>query len=169
MYRYGHYGAALLAYAPIAFAVAALGFETLVFVGALATLALTTVPDYDQRIPTVTHRGPTHTVWFAAVVGSVGLLVGVVVGARWSVPAAVGLGSFGFVVAASSIFAHIAADALTPAGVRPFAPWNGRRYTYDIVTAANPIANYALLSLGLLAVLSAFGAGTALADAATGV
>ena len=84
-------------------------------------------------------------------------------------PAETGLGSFGFVVAAGTILSHIGADALTPAGVGPFTPWHGRRYTYDVVTAANPIANYVLLGLGLLAVLLAFGAGTALAEAATGV
>jgi inner membrane protein len=27
------------------------------------------VPDYDQRVPGIAHRGPTHTVWFAALVG----------------------------------------------------------------------------------------------------
>jgi inner membrane protein len=26
------------------------------------------VPDYDQRVPGIAHRGPTHTVWFAALV-----------------------------------------------------------------------------------------------------
>ena len=99
MYREGHVGAALLAYAPVGFVVAAAGFRFLSLIGGIGVAALAMLPDYDQKVPGVDHRGPTHTVWFAVVVGVV------------------------------TIGSHIAADALTPAGVRPFAPVRTRRYT----------------------------------------
>lgn len=165
MYRYGHYGAALLVYAPTAFVTAALGFQRLALIGGVAVVLLAMVPDYDQRIPNVPHRGPTHTGWFAVAVGIAGLLIGAIVGAQQGIFAIIGLSAFGFVVAAGTICSHIAADALTPAGVRPFTPWNTHRYTYDLVKAANPIANYLLLGLGAAVALLALGAGIALSNA----
>ena len=71
MHREGHIGAALVAYAPVGAVALALGFETLALVGAVAAGGLSMLPDYDQRVPGLDHRGPTHTVWFALVVGVV--------------------------------------------------------------------------------------------------
>jgi len=36
----------------------------------------------------------------------------------------------------------------TPAGVRPLALVDRRQYTYDLTTAANPVANYVFLGVG---------------------
>jgi inner membrane protein len=55
------------------------------------------------------------------------------------------------------IGSHIAADALTPMGVEPYR--DGRHYSYDVAKAANPLANYALLAVGVLAVGVAYVAG----------
>ena len=55
----------------------------------------------------------------------------------------------GFVVGAGTIMSHIAADALTPAGVRPLTPVDDTHYSLDLVKAKNPLANYALLGLGI--------------------
>lgn len=165
MYRTGHYGAALLAYAPVAFVVATVGLRSLALVGGVGIVLLATLPDYDQRVPFVTHRGPTHTVWFALAVGVVLTAAGGIAGARSGPIDAAGLGVFGFAVGSLAVGSHIAADALTPAGVRPFAPFRSRRYTYDVTTAANPIANYALLAIGGVATSVALAAGTAVASA----
>lgn len=55
------------------------------------------------------------------------------------------------------------ADALTPAGVRPFAPYRDGFYSYDLARASNPIANYALLAVGVLAAGGALAVGNAIA------
>lgn len=163
MYREGHVGAALLAYAPVGFVVAAAGFRFLSLIGGVGVAGLAMLPDYDQKVPGVDHRGPTHTVWFAVAVGVVGAIGGGAVGASAGPVAAVGLAAFGFVVGVVTIGSHIAADALTPAGVRPFAPVRTRRYTYDVTKAANPIANYALLGIGVVVAMVGVGAGVRVA------
>jgi inner membrane protein len=163
MYRTGHYGAALLAYAPIVAVLLATGFRTLALLGAPVAVALATLPDYDLRVPFLDHRGLTHTVWFAIAVGVTGGLVAGLAGNSQGPVAAIGLGIFGFVVGTVSIGSHVAADALTPAGVRPFAPLRSRHYSYSVTTAKNPIANYALLGLGLIAIAGAFVLGNRIA------
>lgn len=106
------------------------------------------IPDLDQRVPGVRHRGPTHTAWFALAVGVGTGLAGGLIGSRTGLLATVALAVFGFLVGAGTITSHILADALTPAGVRPFAPRMNRRYSYDVSRASNPLTNYALLALG---------------------
>lgn len=61
MYQYGHYGAALLGYAPLGFLLAVTGFEDLAILGAVGAAALAMVPDVNLRVPLVTHRGVTKT------------------------------------------------------------------------------------------------------------
>lgn len=164
MYRTGHFGAALLAYAPVAFVVVAWGFRTLALLGGLVAIGLATIPDYDQRVPFVDHRGPTHTIWFALLVAAVLGIAGGVAGNARGTAAALGLGAFGFLVGFVAIGSHVAADALTPAGVRPFAPLRSTHYTYAVAKAKNPIANYALLALGAVAAVGAFVLGTRVAE-----
>lgn len=156
MYRIGHYGGALLAYAPVAFLLVASGFRLLAVAGGLLTVGLSTFPDVDFRIPFVRHRGLTHTIWFALVVG-IGLGgAGYLLGDTLGVVPQVTLAGFGFVVGFVAIVSHIAADALTPAGVRPLAPLHSRRYTYSVTKAKNDVANYTLLALGGLVAAGAF-------------
>lgn len=106
------------------------------------------LPDIDMRIPLLKHRGPTHTVWFALLVGVVLAILGGQGGADAGVVAALGGASFGLLLGTATVVSHIAADALTPAGVRPFWPVRGDEYRYAVAKASNPIANYALLGLG---------------------
>lgn len=164
MHRYGHYGAALLAYAPVGLLVLALGFETAAVGGAMATVGLSMLPDIDLKLPFIKHRGPTHTVTFALLVGAIVGLVFAAMGAAHpdiGTLLAVALGPFGFVVGALAVGSHIAADALTPMGVEPFG--DGRHYSYGLCTADNEKWNYALLGFGGLAVAIAYGLGTGIA------
>lgn len=163
VYRTGHYGAALLAYAPVGFVVVAWGLQTLALVGGLLAVGLATLPDFDQRVPFVEHRGPTHTVWFVFLVAILLGAIGGLAGRSEGLAATLGLGTFGFVVGAVAIGSHVAADALTPAGVRPFAPVNSRKYTYSVTKAKNPVANYLLLAMGAAAAAGAFVLGTRVA------
>lgn len=159
MHREGHYGVALLAYAPIAFVMLALEFATLAVLGGVVVVGGAMLPDLDQRVPGVKHRGPTHTVWFALAVGAIVATAGVVIGWSRGLLSALGMGAFGLIIGSLTVGAHILADVLTPTGVQPFAPVRKERYTLDVVTAANPVANYALLVLGIAAAGIAFAAG----------
>ena len=40
----------------------ALGFDTLAPLGTAGAVGLAMLPDYDQWVPGVSHRGPTHTI-----------------------------------------------------------------------------------------------------------
>ncbi|EMA19000.1 putative membrane-bound metal-dependent hydrolase [Haloarcula argentinensis DSM 12282] len=145
MYQNGHYGVALLAVAPVGAILIAAGLFELAVAAGVAAVALAMVPDLDQRVPGITHRGPTHTVWFALVVGAITAPGAVALTIAGPVVSAV----TGFVVGAGTILSHIAADALTPAGVRPWRPADDTHYSLDVVAAKNPLANYALLGLGI--------------------
>lgn len=150
MHRLGHYGAALIAYAPVGGVTLAAGFRELAFIGAVGVIPLAMVPDWDQRAPGIAHRGVTHTVHFAALVGGILALAGFLIGTSAGIASAVFLSVFGFAVGFGTMLSHIAADALTPMGVEPFR--NGKRYSLDLVKAANPVANFLLFGLGILTV-----------------
>jgi inner membrane protein len=144
VYWTGHYGVALLAYAPLGFGILLAGHPGPAVAGGAGVLFLTTLPDYDQRVPLIEHRGVTHTVAFAVVVGAALALAATATDLRPELVA------FAFVVGALAIGAHLLADWLTPAGIRPFWPLSGRSYSLSATTAANPLANYLLLAAGVL-------------------
>lgn len=155
MYRIGHYGAALTTYAPLGMFVALAGYETVAIVGCVVSIWLSTLPDYDHYVPLIEHRGPTHTVPFALLVGAA--LAGataVLVGAS-SPFLDVGFVGFAFAVGSLAIVSHLLADALTPAGIRPFWPLSRRRYSLAVTRASNTVANYLLFALGVLAIVVA--------------
>jgi len=166
MHRKGHVGASLLAYSPVAALVTAAGFREFAVGGAVAAAALAMVPDLDLRVPFVEHRGVTHTVWFVAAMGVLAAVLGLAAGLSRGVLAGLGVGVFAGVVVAVTLAAHVAADALTPMGVEPWAPRSNETYSLDVVRAANPVANYLLLGVGVFAVAVAYTAGTALAGPA---
>ena len=161
MYRKGHVGASLVVYAPFGFLLAALASIEVGVVGAAGVASLATVPDLDMRIPFVEHRGITHTVWFALLVGAAFGAAGLAVGAQSGVVAALLVGGAAFLLGTAAIVSHLLADALTPMGIRPYAPLRDDEYTLDLFTAGNPLANYGLLGLGGVVVAVALVAGEA--------
>lgn len=159
MQRWGHIGAALAAYAPVAFVATALGLDDLAVVGALAAAALSMLPDVDLRLPLVAHRGPTHTVWFALAVAGVGGYVGWTAGAPAGEAATAGLAAFGATVAGLAVASHVAVDALTPMGVKPLWPLSDRRVSYNLTRSTNPLSNWLGLGAGSGLALVAFALG----------
>lgn len=160
MHRWGHVGASLLTYAPIGGGLVAAGRDRLAVVGALAAVAGATLPDADEHLPGVEHRGPTHTLWFAFAVGAVaGALVRTLTG--WIGPSRArrqdrtGLAVLTALVAVVTTATHVAADAVTPMGIRPFAPLRNRSITFDVVRSRDRRANRVLLVLGALASVGA--------------
>ncbi|MFC6973734.1 metal-dependent hydrolase [Halomicroarcula sp. GCM10025709] len=152
MYRLGHYGSALLVYAPLGFGLVLADLPDLAVLGGALSLGLAPVPDYDQQLPLVSHRGVTHTFLFAGVVGGVFAGLGWAVGASTAAHSALVLAAFGGLVGTTGILSHLLADIITPAGIAPLWPLSGRTHTLDIVRADNTLANYLLLGLGVLAV-----------------
>jgi inner membrane protein len=163
VYRQGHYGVSLLCWAPIGAWLAITESAVLSIIGGLVVLLLAMLPDFDYHLPLVTHRGITHTVWFALLVGSLLAVAGHAAGTHAaSVPMvapdtvlglrpALGLSVFGGVVGVVAIGAHLVADLLTPDGIVPFWPLWRRRLTCSLFRGPNLIANYGLLALGLAA------------------
>jgi inner membrane protein len=148
VYRRGHWGVSLLAFAPVGFALLAVGRPTLAVAGGGAVLWLSTLPDVDHRLPLVSHRGVTHTLAFALAVGLVGAGVGVALAPAVG-DGRVALGLFGFGVGVLGILAHLLADALTPAGVPLLWPLSGRRRSLSLTRADDTTANLLLLALGV--------------------
>ncbi|WP_255149615.1 metal-dependent hydrolase [Halorarius halobius] len=156
MYATGHYGAALLAYAPVGYLLLA-SDPTLAFVGGAGVLLLATLPDYDLRVPFVSHRGITHTLLFllgvAALLGAVGWQLGQ--GSYRPLGGPTRAAAFGAGVGVIGVGSHLLADALTPAGVPFLWPLSGESYTLGVARASNTLANWGLLALGVFATAAA--------------
>jgi inner membrane protein len=153
VYRKGHLGVALLVFAPIAFVLLAADRAALAAVTGGAMLWFAMLPDVDHRIPGVPHRGPTHSLLFAALVGGAFAALGAVVGGAGSVGGVggVSLPVLGFAIGALTVVAHLLGDALTPAGVNFLWPVSTRTYTVGLCRADNTTANYGLFAIGVFA------------------
>ncbi|MXR51527.1 metal-dependent hydrolase [Halovenus sp. WSH3] len=144
----GHVGAALLVYLPLGAGLRLAGEPEAAAGGLLVAIALSSLPDIDQSLP-VPHRGPTHTVWF---VSACGLLAGAL-GWLWSGPTA---GLVAGTAAGLSLCSHLAADSITPMGIRPLLPLSSREFCFSIVYAANERANRLLFGAGALATVCSY-------------
>lgn len=135
------------------------GAGGLAVVGAGVAASLAMVPDWDQRVSFVSHRGVTHTLLFAI---GFGLVVGTLAGALGdaggiAVDASFAVGdyevgslqTFGFFMGTFTMLSHLAADALTPSGVPLLWPLSDYRFSLGLVKADNVLANYGLLLAGL--------------------
>lgn len=168
MHREGHIGAALLAYAPLAAVTAAVGFPTVAAGGGVVAVALAMLPDWDMKLPGVTHRGVTHTLRFAAVVGAGAAAFGVVFGLvlpEFGLLETAAIAGYLGTVGALTVASHIAADALTPMGVEPWGD-DGPHISYGVCRADSTLGNYGLLALGLTLAVVGFNLGLGFAGAA---
>nr|WP_283102333.1 metal-dependent hydrolase [Haloplanus sp. XH21] len=144
----------MLVFAPIGFALVAVGRPTFAVAGGAVMLWFAMLPDYDHRIPFLSHRGVTHTLAFALLVGAAGAGVG------YGLTAAAGGGrttlvAFGFAIGTLTVLAHLLADALTPAGVPLLWPLSGRDFSVYLTQADNTVANLALFAIGAGAIAAA--------------
>lgn len=147
MLKSGHYGAALLLYAPVGFVLLSMD-PVAALVGGVGVLALARVPDYDLHVPWVPHRGPTHSILFLL------LFAGALGGAAFAVAEHYGLDPYpivhlAVVVGTVAVGSHLLADAITPYGVPLLWPLSDRRFSLDLALSTNPIANYGLLVVGV--------------------
>ncbi|QCJ48119.1 metal-dependent hydrolase [Haloprofundus sp. MHR1] len=155
MFRTGHYGVSLLVFAPIGYTLVSAGAVTPAFALGATMLWLSMLPDVDHKLPGVRHRGPTHTLLFAGLVGGLFWGVAAVVTdalGAFSVSlggASVGLAVFAFVVGFLTVVGHLVGDALTPMGVNFLWPLSGRGYSLSLTTADSAVWNYGLFVLGV--------------------
>lgn len=168
MERRGHYGTSLLI---CAFFIAWLGL----FQGLLATVVIVGfdhLPDQDQMIPEniVKHRGPTHSLTFAAVVAFITastvaypahFVQQVAIEkdfAQGVMVAPVDIWVFISGTVTVSLIVHIATDALTTGGgyrVEPLWPLSSRTVALGLCNSDNPQYNMALLASGVTAMVAA--------------
>ncbi|MFB6167495.1 MAG: metal-dependent hydrolase [Haloferacaceae archaeon] len=148
MYRTGHYGVSLLAYAPVGLALVLAGRPAVAVAAGAGVLWLARLPDVDHRLPGVPHRGPTHSLAFAALVGAA-LGGAALVGSRaLGFVNPTGLAALAAAVGVFGVCAHLLGDVLTPAGVRLFWPV-GPEFSVSLTTADSTRWNYGLFALGL--------------------
>lgn len=148
MYRTGHYGVSLLAYAPVGLALILAGRPGVAVAAGAGVLWLATLPDVDHRLPGIPHRGPTHSLAFAALVGGVfggAVLLG---GRTLGVADPVGVAILAAGVGVFGVCAHLLGDVLTPAGVQLFWPV-GPEFSISVTNADSTIWNYGLFALGV--------------------
>ena len=148
MYRKGHLGVSLLVFAPVGYWLVALSEPEIALLTGAVMCWLAMLPDIDHRLPLIEHRGVTHSLLFAALVGGLFGAVGVALAGAFSV-AGVSLGVVGFLLGVLTVGAHLLGDALTPAGVPLLWPLP-RTYSLSVTRADNTVANYALFALGIV-------------------
>jgi inner membrane protein len=152
MYRFGHYGVALLFYAPIGLLARRLEFAGLAAWGVVLTMATARLPDKDHDIPFISHRGITHTLWFAlGVAGTTTVVISLVSNALGAGEPGLSFGIFSGAVVFASLCSHLVADSLTPAGISPFNPLSGYSISLDMFSASNKYANFGLFLIGFAA------------------
>ena len=158
MYTKGHIGVSLLVYSLILSYLLTNGFIGFAFLGLLFVGAFSTLPDQDQNVSFMSHRGRSHSIGSAFVFAIIVMLIlillfsftamflvplGSIIGAP---PMAV-FGFFGF-LAFLTIVSHLLADLLTPSGIRLLRPFSDKKYALGLVYADNSAANWFLWLLG---------------------
>ena len=80
------------------------------------------ISDFDVYVPTIDHRGITHTLAFALLSGALVLMLG----KSPSTP-------FYALLASLSVIMHLVLDSLTPSGVPLWMPFSRKRVRFPII------------------------------------
>jgi inner membrane protein len=179
MYRHGHIGIALLVLAPISYALILRNQVALAGLLALGILIIEPLPDNDHWIPGLSHRGVSHSLLAAGIVGLLCAGFGWLLGRYLTVPLAHWLQAtilpvtsvsaiaimteqlatltpgtlvgLGFIVGFLGICVHLAGDIITVSGIQPYLPFSRQRISLTNLRAASTLANTVFLLLGVLA------------------
>lgn len=147
----GHVGVSLSLFAPVGYWLISGGYTALAALVGATFVALAMLPDCDHRLPGLSHRGPTHSLLFAALVGGVFAFLGTQVEPVFAVavPADLSMSAFGFLLGFGSVLAHLLADVITPMGVTFLWP-HPHRSSLNVVTSKNPAWNVGLFVIGIV-------------------
>lgn len=177
MHRTGHLGLAMCCWTVVASVALLPGRPALAVLGGVVCVWFATVPDVDLSLPGVRHRGPTHSLAFAAAFGAFAAFstlelvaalrhpaVAPHVGAIWepflaalpdparphvaALTASRPVAAVVGLAAATAVCSHVLGDALTPMGVELLWPVTDANVSVGIVRAGNPVANYGALVAG---------------------
>jgi inner membrane protein len=189
MHREGHRGIVLLALAPVLYRLFTADQPVLALL-ACGVLVIEPLPDKDFVVPGLSHRGVSHSLLTAALIGalcaSVGWAIGtyvtrpllpwlqanVLVGPQWTtwtathfaVLDAASLVLVGFWVGAGGICLHLLGDVITTSGIQPLVPFSRWTLNPSPLRAANPLVNRGLFVLGVVATVAVVLALTPLGD-----
>lgn len=173
MDRHGHVGLDFLVFTPIAYYLFWSGRAWLVLFGLLGLLVLEPLVDLDRFVPGAEHRGASHSLFGALVVGVVcGVVVYVLTGYFVTSLTKLAFGQpvivsgsteqspfnlarnawIGFVIGTGSVLLHLLGDSLTDSSVRPLLPFAESRLSFDLVSREG-WSQFVLFAAGL----SAFG------------
>lgn len=152
MHQEGHVGLNLVLFAPAAYWLAAQDEMLLMGVAMIGVVSMAPIPDIDLTLP-IRHRGPTHSIWFATLIGIVyaSLLLYSGVGDLAVVETAVVGFSSGFV----GVIGHILGDMITPMGVAPLEPVSSLYIGLGLCSSGNKRVNRGLLQAGAYAFVGA--------------
>lgn len=149
MYALGHIGIALLVFAPLGAFLLVTDRVRLAGAGAALTVSVSTLPDLDLFVAALSHRGLTHTLAFAILAGAaLGAVASGSLTRRLPRRSAVRAGLWVWLTTALSMCSHLLGDAMTPMGIRPFAPGSDAFLTLSLVYSRNPQVNATLLLAG---------------------
>lgn len=159
MYPPGHVGVTIILFAPLLYVLFAVGKERKALGWLALAVALSLAPDLDALVPVFAHRGTTHTLLAAMVLGIA------VAGVGWmthpsSTRTRMEGTALGFLIGAGAVVSHLLGDIITPMGVRLFFPLRDTVYSLDVVRASNPRANTLLLLAGIVSLAISYGTGT---------
>jgi len=164
MNREGHLGASLLYFLPFAVLLVFLDRIELVTLGYVVIFFTFMLPDYDMKIPFLSHRKISHSIFASVFIGLFFLVLTVVV--YYSTPSSINeiytrhplelilfMGVMGFL----TMMFHILGDIYTPTGVPLLAPFDYQSYTFDLFRFDNLLANYLFLLAGVLSLVGIIG------------
>lgn len=133
-------------------------------IGGVVFIGLSSTPDVDRHFDSsmnsrrsdilhyvpISHRGFTHTVWFAILAGVMSAGIVLLLGTTYTgdVVRVEALSAIGFLCGFGGVVGHIFGDMLTPTGVTPLSPVQKKTYSLNLCNAANTTVNYGLLLLG---------------------
>lgn len=157
MHAAGHVGVGLGAAAGLVAALTASGLSEAAVPATVLLVGLSTLPDVDEHLPGLAHRGATHSAPFALAVGAA---TGAVSGALG--PTATGLPSgtaavLGSAVGVIAVVLHVLADVVTPMGVPLLWPLSSERRSLRLVWSADRRVNGGLLLVGALCLAVSLG------------
>jgi inner membrane protein len=179
MHRQGHLGIVLLALAPMLYILFGVDRPLLALV-ACSVVIIEPLPDNDFWVPGLSHRGMSHSLVTAGVIGLCCAVFGWVLGTYITVPVAnwltgtivVGplaiewvethlatldaglLTVVGFCLGSSGICLHLLGDVITRGGIQPYLPFSRRKVSLTPLYANNTLVNRGLFGGGVLAMVA---------------
>jgi inner membrane protein len=179
MHRQGHFGIVLLALAPVLYVLFSVDRPLLALV-ACSIVLIEPLPDNDFWVPGLSHRGMSHSLVAAGIIGLCCAGFGWVIGtyitdtvANWLLetivvgPLAIEwvkthlatldaglLIVVGFCLGSGGICLHLLGDVITRGGIRPYLPFSRRTVSLTPLYANNRLVNRGLFGSGVLAMVA---------------